>query len=317
MQVTPPVAIVDGTTLTACNIPEPDTTQGEAAWVAATNYATDAIVIRTTTHRRYQRIAPGGVDATLPENAPKLWQDIGPTNRAALWDLYRNTQTVSNVALDGVITATIVPGQRVDSIIVAGMDQVRSISMNATRLIDGVVTQVWSWSAMGLGRKTSRWYEYFFEPFRYNKTAQPDPLPPYGDMTINMTFTGTASAPAKVGAVVVGRAVLLGSTALGASNDGLNFSTVTRDAYGTLATLVPRRTVPKTVQSVLVPAASVGQALQARQDLNAVPAAWVGIEGAPGSAYYESLLIIGVYKRFELSHDEIQFSRLQLEIEEI
>ena len=316
MIVVPPVAIVDGATLTACNIAEPDTTQGEAAWVAATNYATDSIVVRTTTHRKYQRITPGGVDATLPENAPKLWQDIGPTNRAAIWDLYRNTQTVSNAAANGVITATIVPGQRVDTIVVAGMDQVQSIAMNATRVISGVVTQVWSWSAAGLGRKTSRWYEYFFNPFRYSKTAQPDPLPPYSDMTINMTFTGTAAAPAKVGAVVVGRAVLLGNTALGASNDGLNFSTVTRDTYGT-AVLVPRRTVPKTTQNILVPAAAVGNVLQARIDLNAVPAAWIGIEGAPGSAYYESLLIIGVYKRFELSHDEILFSKLQLEIEEI
>ena len=49
------------------------------AWAAATSYTVGTKVIRATTHRIYQSLI-AGVDATLPENAPSRWLDVGPTN---------------------------------------------------------------------------------------------------------------------------------------------------------------------------------------------------------------------------------------------
>ena len=64
MIVIPPIAITDSN-LVSSTVAEPSA--GETAWNAATSYTIGQVVIRTTTHRKYEcQIA--GVDAGLPEN---------------------------------------------------------------------------------------------------------------------------------------------------------------------------------------------------------------------------------------------------------
>lgn len=305
MKVVNPI-IITGSILTACNVPEPDPSQGEVAWNAATNYATGAVVVRTTTHMRYERIFPGGVDSATPESDATKWLELGPTNRQSMFDLLRSTQTVGN----GDIVLTLTPGQRIDSLLFFGLE---ATQITVVGTVAGAT--VYNWTSGALTRRVASWYEYFFTPFRFKDSTQADPIPPNSGMVLTITIHASNGAP-KIGGIVMGLGVYLGSVATGASNDGLNFSTIERDAtYGT-ATLVPRRTVPKTIQSVMIPEGRVPIVLQMRKDLNAVPAAWVGVEDSENS-YYESMMIFGVYKRFEITHDDQLLSNLQLEIEEL
>lgn len=86
MIVIPPIPITSSV-LASSTVAEPSA--GEVVWDATTSYAVGDVVIRTTTHRKYEcQIA--GVDSTIPENAPARWLDIGPTNKWAMFDQNRN-----------------------------------------------------------------------------------------------------------------------------------------------------------------------------------------------------------------------------------
>lgn len=92
---------ITSSVLASSTVAEPSA--GEAVWNAATSYAEGNVVIRTTTHRKYEcQIA--GADSTIPENAPTRWLDIGPTNKWAMFDQNRNAQTVATTSMQVELT---------------------------------------------------------------------------------------------------------------------------------------------------------------------------------------------------------------------
>ena len=152
MKVIIPIEIND-TRLTSSSIAEPDT--GESLWNAATSYTLGQQVIRTTTHKVYENIL-AGVDAGVPEITPLRWVEIGSTNRYAMFDTLRNSQSIKA----SPITIVIEPNYRVDSIGILSVDaDYVTIDVNyggasvfnATKQIDT--------------RNVFDWYSYFFSPF--------------------------------------------------------------------------------------------------------------------------------------------------------
>ena len=79
-QVLYPYTITDPV-LTSSSVPETD----HAAWVSGTTYAAGDRVIRTGTHRIYERLIPGA-GTTPPESDSANWLDAAPTNRWAMFD---------------------------------------------------------------------------------------------------------------------------------------------------------------------------------------------------------------------------------------
>lgn len=233
------------------------------------------------------------------------WVDVGPTNRWAMFDLLRNTGTTTASPL----TVSLTPGQRVDSIGVVG---IVADTVAVTVTVSGAT--VYTASANLLKRPTSGWYDYFYGAFRYRQEFARFDLPPYTNAVITITLT-RANGNVTCGGVVLGSSVYLGATQHQAESDALNFSKIDRDDFGT-ATLVPRRSVPRTVQALRCRKTDVDRILQLRDDLNAVPALWSGLDDQE-SGYFSALLIVGVYKRFTISMDQPEDALISLELEEV
>jgi hypothetical protein len=305
MRAIPPLTITDAM-LTSCTVAEPSA--GETAWNAATSYTVGTQAIRTTTHRIYQNLI-AGVDATLPENAPTRWLDVGPTNRWAQFDTLRNSATVSTGT--NTMTVVITPGQRVDSLAVMGAV---GETVTASMTVSGLGT-VWSATDNLILRNTLTWSKYFFGTFKFAGSAVHFDLPPYSNGVITVTIS-RASGTVAIGALVIGQSVYLGDIQTQAQSTANNFSTITRDQFGN-ATLVQRRTVPGTSQTLHATTEMVDSLRDLRALGNAVPMVWSGLDDKASNPCFESLLILGVYKEFTISMENTGFAPVSLSLEEI
>jgi hypothetical protein len=302
MRVIPPITITDAM-LTSHTVAEP--AAGETAWNAATNYTLGTQVIRTTTHRIYQNLI-AGVDATIPENAPTRWLDVGPTLRWAMFDTLRNSATTAATSMTVVLT----PGRRIDSIALMGVvGETITVSMTSSPL-----GTVYSTTENLILRNTVSWSGYFYGAFTYAGSAVRFDLPQFTNGVITITVSRT-SGNVSLGALVIGQHFDIGTVLSQAKSDALNFSTVTRDAFGN-ATLVPRRTIPTTSQQILTTPDRVDRMREVRSALNAVPAVWSGLDDKARNPHFESLLILGIYKEFSIAFEPM-LTNVSLSLEEI
>jgi hypothetical protein len=124
-----------------------------------------------------------------------------------------------------------------------------------------------------------------------------------------------ASGMVACGGLIIGSQVYLGETQFNAQSDALNFSRIDRDNFGN-SVLVQRRTVPKTVQTVWAEKALTNRLRDTRSLLNAIPALWSGLDDS-SSAYFEAVLILGVYKQWTIGLDHPNHVVQTLELEEV
>jgi hypothetical protein len=297
-------------TLTSSGISEPDVSRGEVVYSTLTTYNTGDQVISTSTHKIYESLQDSNLNKPLPV-APEIttdwWIEVGPTNKYACMDLTRNTQTVGGTSLTMVIT----PGARINSIALMGLE-----AEHATILMESGGNTVYEAEYDLRLRRVVNAAGYFFKPFIYQASVVEFDLPPYYNSTITLTFTRN-TGEVLVGGIVVGTYVYLGRTQPKAVNDALNFSVVDRDAYGTLAALTPRRSVPKTQQVLEADKSIVVDLLAARTALNAVPAVWSGLDDSSSDGYFEAVLILGIYKQFSINLAYPGYAEVTLELEEI
>lgn len=302
MKVIPPLPITDAL-LTSSTAAEPG--PGETAWVSGTTYALGDVRIRATTHRKYERLV-AGAGTVPPENDALNWLDVGPTNRWAMFDLLRNSAT----SVASPLTVTITPGRRVNALALMGM-----VADSATITMTVGATTVYSVTQSLILRRTVNWTDYFFGEFKLQPSVLRFDLPPFSGAAITVTLT-SATGNVECGALVLGTAVHLGDVQYQAVSGALNFSSVTRDAFGN-AVLVPRRTVPKTDQVLVAKKASVNKLREVRESLNAIPAVWSGLDEKSEDGYFEALLILGIYKEFSISADLPEHAKVTLQLEEI
>lgn len=302
MRVIPPLAITDAL-LTSSTATEPGA--GETAWLAAAAYTVGQRAIRASTHRVYERLV-AGTTATAPESDTANWLDVGPTNKWAMFDLLRNSATVVASPLTVVIT----PAKRINSIAVMGC-----VADSITVTMTVASTPVYTFTQSMTLRRTLTATQYCFGLFGYKPSTVRFDLPLYTGAVITVTLT-RASGNVSCGALVLGTSVYLGLAEYDAVSDALNFSTVTRDAFGN-TTLVPRRTVPKTNQTLFAAKESVNQIIDTRTALNAVPAVWSGLDDKTTDGYFEALLILGIYKNFGINLKYPDYAQVTLELEEI
>lgn len=304
MIVVPPITITDA--MLTSSIPEPDASVGEVVWNAATNYTAGTRVIRTTTHKIYERIGLAGVDAGLPEVTPLKWIEVGPTNKWAMFDLSRTTKSTSTTD----IVITIVPDIRFNSIGIGG-SSATSVDISVSSPSTGVV---FSSEDNMYSRGTKRWYEYFFSRFSVRTQLLKTGISPISNSEITITLTAGTSG-VSVGSIIIGSSVFLGDIQVSPSVEIINFSKIDRDIYGN-ANLITRRTLPKTTQRTIIPKANINKVINIREDLNAVPALWAGLTDDT-HGYFEPLLIFGIYKEFTVNMNYPDHAEINLELEEL
>ena len=281
----------------------------EAAYAVGTTYGLGATV--SSGQRVYESLQAANLGKplpVLPETVTAWWIDVGPTNKWAMFDAASNTQTISS----STITVVFTPGMRVNTIGVTGLSA-NSITVSASSVFGGGVVYGPKTTNLNI-RQVADAYAYAFEPFGTQPSLAYFDIPPYSDIVFTVTISST-SGNVKCGSVVVGTHVYLGQVLQGAKGDDLNFSTVDRDLYGT-ATLVPRRSIPKTNQTLAVESFRVNKIRAAKEALNAVPALWTGLDNG-SSDWFDMLLVMGVYKQFSIDATSNNRATINLEIEEI
>jgi hypothetical protein len=328
----------------------------ETAYNAATTYALGDTVSSASTHRVYESLAAGNLGnplPVLPETTTTKWLDVGPTDKYACVDLSRNTQTVTASPMTVVfapgerINTIGVVGMSANELVLkatsvstggivyplpysatttyaAGECMTVGLTTCYQSLVDGNIghaapdasywTVVTGYVFDLNTRQVADAYDYAFEPFSTDTARVVFDVPPISDVVITVTLSATAGN-VKLGGIVVGTYIYIGEAQYEAGNDGLNFSTISRDLYGN-ATLVKRRTLPKTSQQLVLPSYRVNKAMAARVLLNATPALWTGLDDA-SEYYFDMLTILGVYKQFEIKARNMDKAVINLELEEI
>lgn len=288
------------------SIPEPDSYTSELAWAAGTNFTTGQVVARSTTHRAYERLAPGGVDAGLPEVTPTKWEELGPDNRFAMFDLKRSTASRSA----GPIHFAVQLGVRVDSLQLAGL-----LATDVTVVVHaGGVEQYRNAQNQRL-RKTGNWYQYLFGEFRYRPDAVWLDLPPYSTVVISVAIDNQEAGDTVCGKALLGRSVFVGDPKYGATSISSNFSSVTRDAFSN-ATFKPQRTIPEVALTLETDKANVDSLYELRQVLNGAVAGWVGLDDA-ADGYYRMLSTVGFYTQFDIDAAYPVNALVYMKVEEV
>lgn len=299
--VTRAADVVSGGIFGSSSVAEPYA--GETAWVSGATYAIGDVRILTETHRKYTRLTAGA--GTTPPNLDATnWADSGPTNRWAMLDLNRSVQTSDT----GPLVFVFSPGKRVDSFALVGL-----VSTSVRLQVLTPTGTVLDTTINTLDRNTTTWTEYLVGGFKYKATVIQFNLPIVSNTTFVVTINGST---VKCAGLVCGSSIYLGKPQYQAVNNAVNYSKIDRDAYG-VATLTQRRTVPKVDVKLECAKATVDSLRQARSDLNAVVALWSGLDDEVDDGYFESLLILGIYREFSISIDYPDFAMTTLQIEEV
>lgn len=278
-----------------------------AAYSGATTYAVGDTVQDNTTHKVYESLAAGNVGNALTDTTK--WLYLGFNNRWAMFDLLRNTATVHA----SEITVVLAPGQRINSVALLGL-----VADSVTVRMDSGPTSganYYTFTEDLTTRDVFNWYDYFFVDFTVRTNILLLDLPPYATAYTTITLT-RAVGDVECGACVIGSKVYLGEVQHQAESDVINFSSVTREFDGSTATMIQRRNVPKSNQTLLLDKSRVNVVRAARDLLNATPAVWSGLDDDT-DGYFESLLILGFYKRFSINLALPEHAIITLELEEI
>jgi hypothetical protein len=269
----------------------------------AATYALGDMVIDPTAHLVYESLVAGNIGQALT-NATK-WQEVGPTNKFAMFDNKRNTKTV----VPSPMTVSITAGRRVDSIDLSEMVNVSTINIS---MVNGVDT-VFSYAEDLVTRDVFSYYDYCFKPFSTKKTVARFDLPQYTSGLITIVFTAT-SGNVEVGSVIVGSSIYIGETLSNPTRDYTNYSTVTRLFDGSIATLVQRPGIPKSRQTVLFEKGKAQMISDLLLTLDATPAAWSGLDDS-SNGWFEPVHIIGFVRSgpMDLSHPDYGILTLELE----
>lgn len=303
MRVIPPLTITDAM-IVSSTAAEPG--PGEVAWASGSTWATGATVYRPN-HRRYERLAPGGVDAATPESDPTKWKDIGATNKHAMLDIKSSAQTVIT---GGPLTLVIAPGRRITSV---GLRGLSGASVTIQQHVGATETYTRTWNL--LLRNTTTWRQYYYGSFKMRPAVVTFDIPMDSAATITITIQPYAGE-ARCGGVWIGTDEDVGIIIDEPTSDVLNFSKVDRDEFGT-ATLVRRRNVPVLSYRVLAEATQLDRLRALRDAIDAVPALWSGADDRADSKFFNALLLGGIAKKFSISiHSPIHLL-VELQLEEI
>lgn len=291
--------VVKPTTLTAAMLVSTDAAETYSAWNAATAYALDDIVLRTTTERLYQRLV-AGTTATAPESDTVNWLDIGPSNKWAMFDGEISTATTKSISL----TVVLKPGY-VNSLALFGLVG-SNLAVTVRDALAGNI--VYTLSQDLDGTIIADWYQYFFEPVVQLAEVVLTDLPPYGDAHITVALTGTGTV--ECGICLVGTFYTLGDTQYGASVGIIDYSRKVTDEFG-VTTFVRRAYSKRMSAKLMLDNVQMNKVQRVLADLRATPCAWIGADDVT----YAPLVVYGFYKDFSIEVAYPTASYCSLEVE--
>lgn len=262
------------------NVPESD----YALWASNMTYAIGERVMLE--HRNYEAlVAHSNKNPAGAATDPPTWLDLGPTNRWRMFDDKIGTETVNPES----IALKMMPGRAVDSLAFFGLDAA-SIYVRVVDPYQGIVyeSNVSPVSTDGI----NDWYDYFFSPVEVNEdfVLLDVPVGSYGSIDIHIAKPGGI---AKVGALILGKAAVLGEALYGTSVGITDYSRKERDDFGNMI-IVERGYSKRADFDVMVQTSMVSQVQRTLSKYRAKPLVWIG------AAEYQSTILYGYYKEFNL-----------------
>ncbi|QKJ67487.1 hypothetical protein HQN60_12650 [Deefgea piscis] len=295
LKIVQPINLSDAA-LSSSSVPEND----YPVWAAATAYIVGQRVIRTQTHRIYERVA-AGTTAALPEVDKLNWIDVGPTNRWAMFDQVNSTKTVKA----GSIVVEITPAKVVNTVALLNVEA-ETVLIELIDLVDGLVysRQI---QMLDNGIVTS-WWQWCFAPIKRKSMVILTDLPAYGTAKIRLTITNSAGN-VTLGTAIVGAQVEFGEgIEMGAKAGIQDFSRKERDQWGNFV-LTERNFAKRGVWQMKVLNTQIDGLMDYLSTLRAKPCLWIGAE------QYNATVIYGFFKEFDIVIAYANLSECNLEIE--
>lgn len=295
MRVIRPKSVTD-TTLTSSNVAEAD----YPAWNAGTAYNVGDFVIRTTgVHKVFRRIV-AGTTATPPENDTTNWQEYSATNRWKMFDYIVGSQTTNANS----IVVTVTPGAVTNAIALLNVSA-KTVRVKMTDPTDGVVYD--QTISMLDNSLVTDWWHYFFEPIVQRQDVVFLDLPSYSTAAIEITIAN-AGQTVGCGVCVLGLSQTVGITTQGASIGIKDYSRKETDAFGNYI-IVPRAFSKRANFNVKVDRQAIDGVQRTLAALRTTPAVYVG------SGEFESTIIYGYYRDFDVIMSSFPVADCNIEIE--
>lgn len=288
-------ALIGDTQLIASNVAEAD----YPAWVGATAYAVGDRVLRTTTHRLYERLI-AGTTATAPESDAVNWAEVSASNRWKMFDQSSGSQTANATT----IAVTLAPGV-IDSLALLDFNagSVHVVMLDAP----GGATVYDQTFVIGETTGTvDDWFDYFFTVPRRRTSLVVEGLPLYA----NGHLTVTLSDPnARCGTLVVGQTVVIGESLRGAAVGIIDYSKKITNPY-TGANGIVERGYSKTIDvPVLINNNDLDYLTDRLAEVRATPCVWIA------SSRNSALIVFGWCRDWRINITYATHSEARIAIE--
>lgn len=217
MRVIVPLEMTDAI-LTDSNVPENDFPQ----WNGSTAYVTGNKVILLSTHRIYEALQNNtGVNPATDDGL--TWLNIGPTNRWAPFDGSLESQAVQASSIEYEFTSD----GTYSGIALLNMDAAQ-VTIDIVDAVEGALPTLTF--PLVDNSNVVDWFTYFFAPVLSRKDLIVSDLPIFLNSVVTVNIT--ALTDAKVGEIVIGEDIVLGTSLLGGRLGIEDFSSKERDAFG-------------------------------------------------------------------------------------
>lgn len=296
LQVIPPVTITESV-LTSSSVTEND----YGIWSSGTTYALgDRVIMTTGVHKVFESLQASNTNHS-PTTSPTWWIEVSPTNRWKMFDTSNTTRTENSNS----IVVTLTPGRVVNSVALLELDAT-SVRIKMTDPLEGIVyDETYSLNSSGT---IANWWNYFFDAIERKTSVVVTDLPSYGTAAIEITISYTGNT-AKCGVCMIGLSKPVGEGInLGASVGILDYTIKTRDDFGNFI-VVPRSYSKRTKFSMAVRNTQIDALQRLLVSLRSTPCIWIG------DPDYETTIVYGYYKDFDIAINYHTVSDCTLEIE--
>lgn len=293
---------IDDDVLISSNVPENDYSE----WNSGTTYNTGDRVIVTDegVHKIYESLKDSNTNNYPPDNisgTDPWWLEVDATNRWKMFDPYVSTQTEYSGDIEITLDVT-----KCDYV---AFFQLEADEISLSLEYNG--EEVWTDTEDLLKNTSTSWSEYFFGSIEY-KTDIAIQLGGLYSNNAELTVTVSAlSGTAKCGHVVIGKASTLGDTKWEVRAGINDYSRRSTDSYGRTY-LAQGYWSKRTELEVLVRTEAIDSIYKRLAGLRSTPCVWM-INNE--STDYETLLVYGFYRTFDVIFETPSMSTCNLEIE--
>ena len=238
-----------------------------------------------------------------PPDNPDKWQDLGVTNKWAMFDQYVNTQTVNTGSIDVTVTV-----QKCNYL---SLLEVEANNLTV-EIIDPDTSEVlWSTSMSLRLDNSASWSDYFFGDFIYQRSVILE-IPIYNlNVNVHVVLETSSDAEAKCGFLICGRSQKLGCTLFGLHVGILDYSRKETDEFGRTY-LKQGKWAKRAEFDVEIENDKIDYVQRLLASVRATPCVW---EVNNETTNYESLIIYGFYKDFSVVIPNSVISQCSITVE--